>query len=97
MHRELNMTIILVSHSMEDVAEYVDRIIVMNQGRVMYDGTPREVFKNYRELEEVGLAAPQVTYIMHRLQEKGLSVDADVTTIKEAVTQIGMALNGKKG
>ncbi len=82
---------------MEDVAEYVDRIIVMNQGRVMYDGTPREVFKNYRELEEVGLAAPQVTYIMHRLQEKGLSVDADVTTIKEAVTQIGMALNGKKG
>ena len=97
LREETGITIVLVSHSMEDVAEYVDRIIVMNQGRVMYDGTPREVFKNYRELEEVGLAAPQVTYIMHRLQEKGLSVDADVTTIKEAVTQIGMALNGKKG
>ena len=97
LREETGITIVLVSHSMEDVAEYVDRIIVMNQGRVMYDGTPREVFKNYRELEEGGLAAPQVTYIMHRLQEKGLSVDADVTTIKEAVTQIGMALNGKKG
>ena len=97
LREETGITIVLVSHSMEDVAEYVDRIIVMNQGRVMYDGTPREVFKNYRELEDVGLAAPQVTYIMHRLQEKGLSVDADVTTIKEAVTQIGMALNGKKG
>ena len=97
LREETGITIVLVSHSMEDVAEYVDRIIVMNQGRVMYDGTPREVFKNYRELEEVGLAAPQVTYIMHQLQEKGQDVDADVTTIKEAVTQIGMALNGKKG
>ena len=64
---ETGMTILLVSHSMEDVAEYVDRIIVMNQGSVMFDGEPREVFRHYKELEEVGLAAPQVTYIMHAL------------------------------
>ena len=62
---ETGMTIILVSHSMEDVAEYVDRIIVMNKGRVMFDDVPREVFRHYRELEDVGLAAPQVTYILH--------------------------------
>ena len=68
---ETGMTIILVSHSMEDVAEYVDRIIVMNKGRVMFDDVPREVFRHYRELEDVGLAAPQVTYILHELQSRG--------------------------
>ena len=73
---------------MEDVAEYVDRIIVMNQGRVMFDAVPREVFRHYKELEEVGLAAPQVTYIMHALQEKGMQVDVDVTTIAEAAEEI---------
>lgn len=82
------MTILLVSHSMEDVAEYVDRIIVMNQGSVLFDDVPREVFKHYRELEEVGLAAPQVTYIMHALKEKGLPVDVDTTTIAEAAEEI---------
>ena len=61
MHRELGITVILVSHSMEDVAKYVDRIIVMNQGSVMYDDVPKEVFRHYKELEQVGLAAPQVT------------------------------------
>lgn len=88
LHKETNITIILVSHSMEDVAEYVDRIIVMNKGGVMYDDVPREVFRHYRELEEVGLAAPQVTYIMHELQKKGLSVDVNVTTIGEATEEI---------
>ena len=85
---QTGMTILLVSHSMEDVAEYVDRIIVMNQGTVMMDDTPREVFRHYRELEEVGLAAPQVTYIMHALKEKGLDVDVDVTTIEEAAAEL---------
>ena len=89
---ETGMTILLVSHSMEDVAEYVDRIIVMNQGRVMFDDVPREVFRHYKELEEVGLAAPQVTYIMHALQEKGLPVDVDVTTIAEATEEITRCL-----
>ena len=73
---------------MDDVAEYVDRIIVMNKGRVMYDDTPKEVFKNYKELEEVGLSAPQVTYIMHALKEKGLNVNTTATTIEEAAEEI---------
>lgn len=93
---ETGMTIILVSHSMEDVAEYVDRIIVMNKGRVMYDDAPREVFKHYQELESVGLAAPQVTYILHELQNRGLNVDVNATTIDEATETIVRALAGLK-
>ena len=92
MHKELGITVILVSHSMEDVAKYVDRIIVMNQGSVMYDGAPKDVFHQYKELEAVGLAAPQVTYLMHELQEKGLPVDLDATTIEEAKKSILAAL-----
>jgi len=87
-HEERHITIILVSHSMEDVAKYVGRIIVMNQGEAMYDGTPKEVFAHYKELEKVGLAAPQVTYIMNALAEKGLDVDTDATTIEEAAEEI---------
>ncbi len=83
-----NMTILLVSHSMEDVAEYVDRILVMDAGRIKMDGTPREVFHRYRELEEMGLAAPQVTYIMQGLLEKGYEVDGDCTTVAEAADEI---------
>lgn len=90
---ETGMTIILVSHSMEDVAEYVDRIIVMNKGKVMYDDVPREVFRHYRELESVGLAAPQVTYILHELQSRGMKVDVSATTIEEAAETILRALN----
>ena len=96
MHRERGMTVILVSHSMEDVAKYVNRIIVMNQGRVMYDDVPKQVFKNYKELEAVGLAAPQVTYLMHELRDRGLNVDTDVTTIAEARAVIMRAVLGGK-
>ena len=92
MHKELGITIILVSHSMEDVAKYVDRLIVMNQGEVMYDGAPKEVFPHYKELEAVGLAAPQVTYLMHELKEKGLDVNVNATTVKEAAEDILHAL-----
>ena len=88
MHKERGMTVILVSHSMEDVAKYVKRIIVMNHGKVMYDDVPREVFKHYKELEEIGLAAPQVTYLMQELRAKGLFVDTEVTTIEEAKTAL---------
>ena len=84
LHRERGITVILVSHSMEDVADYVERIIVMNQGSVMLDDIPREVFLHYRELEAVGLAAPQVTYLMHELRERGLAVDTRATTLAEA-------------
>lgn len=92
---ESGMTILLVSHSMEDVAEYVDRIVVMNRGEVFLDNTPKEVFKHYKELEEIGLAAPQVTYIMHELAAKGFAVDTDATTIAEAADSIAAAF-GKK-
>lgn len=92
LHKETGMTILLVSHSMDDVAEYVDRIIVMNRGEVFIDDTPREVFKHYKELEEIGLAAPQVTYIMHQLAEKGLQVDVEATTIAEASDSIMKAI-----
>jgi len=89
------MTIVLVSHSMEDVANYVDRIVVMNKGQVMFDDLPEEVFKNYKQLEEVGLAAPQVTYIMNALADKGLKVDRNVTTITKAADEIERALKGR--
>ncbi|MBP3815109.1 MAG: energy-coupling factor transporter ATPase [Butyrivibrio sp.] len=92
LHGKLGMTIILVSHSMEDVADYVDRIIVMNKGRVAFDGEPKEVFRHYKELEEIGLAAPQVTYCMQELKEAGFDVDTDVTTLKEAKREILKAL-----
>ena len=92
MHKELGITIILVSHSMEDVAEYVERLIVMNQGEVMYDGTPKEVYAHYKELEAVGLAAPQVTDLMNELAQKGLPVDTGATTVKEAAQSILAAL-----
>ena len=84
LHRERGMTIILVSHSMEDVARYADRLIVMNHGQKVYDGTPKEVFRHYRKLEAIGLAAPQITYLVHDLKEKGVRIDGDITTVNEA-------------
>ena len=95
LHDSQNITVILVSHSMEDVATYVERLIVMNHGRKEYDATPREVFSHYRELEKIGLAAPQMTYIMHALEENGLAVDAQATTMEEAERTILAALEGK--
>lgn len=96
MKRDLGITIILVSHSMEDVAKYVDRLFVMNGGELMLEGAPKEVFRHYKELEAVGLAAPQVTYIMHELKEKGLDVDLDATTVDEAKQTILDALMQKR-
>lgn len=84
LHRERKITVLLVSHSMEDVANYVERIIVMNNGSVMYDDACAGVFKHYRQLEEIGLAAPQVTYVTHSLQEMGWDIDTSVTTVEQA-------------
>ena len=94
LHRETGMTVILVSHSMEDIARYVERIIVMNHGEKMLDGAPREVFAHYKELEKVGLAAPQVTYVMHDLKERGFDVSPDATTIEEAADEIMKSFEG---
>ena len=91
---QTHMTILLVSHSMDDVAEYVDRIIVMSEGKILYDDIPRNIFRRYRELEEIGLGAPQVTYILHTLRENGLPVDTEITTIREAAESILQALTG---
>ncbi len=88
LQKEGNLTVILVSHSMEDIAKYVDRIVVMNKGSKMYDDVPKNVFAHYKELEMVGLAAPQVTYMMHALAEKGIPVNTQATTISEAVETI---------
>ncbi|MCR5639914.1 MAG: energy-coupling factor transporter ATPase [Lachnospiraceae bacterium] len=88
MHKKSGNTVILVSHSMEDVANYVDRIIVMNDARVAFDGAPKEVFRHYKELETMGLAAPEVTYIMQELQAAGFPVSVDATTIQEAKEEI---------
>ena len=88
MKRELNMTIILVSHNMDDVARYVDRIMVMGGGKLLYDDEPVKVFRHVRELEELGLSAPQVTYIMTLLKERGLDVNTDVLNVKDAAAEI---------
>lgn len=88
LHKEKNITVILVSHSMEDVAKYVDRIIVMDQGSILFDAPPKEVFIHYKKLEGVGLAAPQVTYIMNALRKRGVSVDPTATTVEEAKKEI---------
>lgn len=88
LHKERNITVILVSHSMEDVAKYVDRIIVMNKGEVVYSDVPKKVFANYKVLETIGLAAPQVTYVMNGLREQGIKLDTNVTTINEAKEEI---------
>lgn len=84
LHSKQGMTIILVSHSMEDIARYADRLMVMNHGEKAFDGTPKEVFEHYKELEAMGLAAPQVTYISHALKEQGIPIEEDITTVEEA-------------
>ena len=100
LHKSCDMTVILVSHSMEDIAKYVDRIIVMTHGSMLFDDVPKKVFEHYKELEQVGLSAPQVTYIMHELRERGLEVPVNITTIEEATDAIVAALakkNEKRG
>ena len=95
LHDNTGIGVILVSHSMEDVANYAQRLIVINNGKIKYDGMPKDVFKHYKELEKMGLKAPQITYIMHKLKEKGLDVYENVITIEEARENIMQCLNRK--
>ena len=88
LHKERNLTVILVSHSMEDVARYVERLIVMNHGTVEFDATPGEVFSHYKELEKIGLMAPQVTYVMEGLARRGVTLPHNAITVQEAVDSI---------
>lgn len=96
LQRSRGITVILVSHSMEDVAKYVDRLIVMNQGEVRFDGRPVDVFRHYKELEEIGLAAPQTTYLMQELKKQGADVNTDATTVEEAADAIEAWLKASK-
>ncbi|MDQ0149842.1 energy-coupling factor transporter ATPase [Eubacterium multiforme] len=87
LHKKYNMTIILVSHSMEDVAKIAERVIVMNEGKVALQGTPSEVFKEVDTLEEIGLGVPQVTYLMRELKKRGFNVK-DVYTIEQCKKEL---------
>ncbi len=88
LREEQNITVILVSHSMEDVANYVDRILVLERGSILMDGTPKEVFRHVDELERIGLRAPEVTYIMRDLKNAGIPVNTGITTVPEAAQEI---------
>ena len=92
LQKTTHMTVNLLSHSMEHVARYVDRIIVMNRGEKIFDDTPKRVFRHYKRLEEVGLAAPEVTYLMHELRAQGIPVSTDITLVEEAADEIERVL-----
>ena len=88
LYKETGMTVILSSHSMEDMAEYARRLLVMNQGELVMDGTPKEIFGRYKELEKMGLSAPKMTYLMHSLAEKGYDLSTDILTVSDAAGEI---------
>ena len=88
LYRETGMTVILSSHSMEDMAEYAKRLLVMNQGELVMDGIPHEIFRRYKELEKMGLSAPKMTYLMHSLAEKGYGLSTDILTVSDAAEEI---------
>lgn len=88
LHKDYNMTIVIVSHSMEDVAKIAQRIIVMNNGTVALQGTPAEVFREVDTLEQIGLGVPQVTYLVRALREKGFDLSDNIFTIEEAKKEL---------
>ena len=99
LHKDYNMTVIIVSHSMEDVANIAEKVIVMNHGKVALEGTPAEVFKEVDKLESIGLAVPQVTYLIRNLRAKGFDISDSIFTIEEAKRAILsiFASNSTKG
>ena len=97
LQEERGIAVLVVSHSMEDMARYVDRLLVMNHGSLVYDDTPKAVFTHYKELEKMGLAAPEVTYIAEELRERGIDLAPSITTVDEAVEAIFPLLKKKGG
>ena len=97
MHKELGITIILVSHSMDDVARFADRIFVMNKGEKYLEGTPREIFAHDEELISLGLGIPQVTQILKRLKKEGWAVRTDIVELDAAKEEILKAWRARKG
>ena len=96
LHDDFGMTIILVSHSIEDVAKIAEKVIVMDKGKVALKGKPEEVFKEVEKLEEIGLAVPQVTYLMKALKERGFNVSDNAYTIEQAKNEILRVLKSDK-
>ncbi|MCL2592587.1 MAG: energy-coupling factor transporter ATPase [Defluviitaleaceae bacterium] len=94
LHEKLNNTIIIVSHSMEDISKITDRILVLDKGKLKYEGTPREVFKNAYELEKIGLMAPQISYLIKALNERCFEIKDDIYTVDEALEEISKLLLG---
>ncbi|MEG0319737.1 energy-coupling factor transporter ATPase [Niameybacter sp.] len=88
MHEESNLTIVLISHSMEDVARYAKELIVLYRGEVAFTGETREIFKHRNELEKIGLGVPQIRHIMDELKEKGMDIDNNVLTVEEAAQKL---------
>ena len=88
LHRERKITVIVVSHSMEDMGKYAERLIVMDSGCIAYDGTPEEVFSHYKELEKIGILAPQVTYVVEGLAKKGIRLPHNAINVKQAADAI---------
>ena len=95
MHQMLGLTVILVSHSMEDVARLADRILVMAGGKLVMDGTPRQIFAQVSQLEQIGLSAPQISQVFRQLRERGWDLPGDVYTVPEAVALLKQALERK--
>lgn len=96
LHQERNITILVVSHSMEDMGKYVRRLIVMDSGCIAYDGTPEQVFSHYHELEKIGLLAPQVTYVVEGLAQKGIVLPHNAINVKQAAKAIMEYKKGRK-
>lgn len=94
LHKERGITIVFVSHSMEDAAEYADRVVVMNQGKIVLDGPPRKIFCYEKELEQIGLGVPQATRLVHRLAEQGAQIEKDCLTVEESAAAILNWLQG---
>jgi energy-coupling factor transport system ATP-binding protein len=96
LHDKEGITVIIVSHSMEDMAKIAERLIVMNQGKIVLDGTPKEVFRHIEMLEEIGLAVPQISYLIKALVDKGFDIDPDILTVEEALMHLSNKLMHKK-
>ncbi|MGL5950500.1 MAG: energy-coupling factor transporter ATPase, partial [Cetobacterium sp.] len=96
LHEEYNMTIILVSHSMEDVGKLAERIVVMNKGKIALEGKPSEVFKEIETLESIGLGVPQVTYLMRELSKRGFNVSQEIFTVEQGKLELLKVLNSDK-
>ncbi len=97
LHEKLGITVILVSHSMEDIARYVDRVVVMDRGEIRHDAPVKEVFRQVESLESMGLAVPQITYLAEALRKKGFELAADIVTVEEARDALLPLLNKAGG